>query len=320
MKRYICAMLACFACTAAALTLLTDTYARQQNTVVWNKMLYGSETTADGTGPGLLYYGGQTVLLSKDGPYEIELDTECAIVADGLSAQITKSEENKYILTIQKSEETGIKDPFVTVTSGERSATFVYVSDSESSDDKNSFEATTQFNEGVPIRVIAKDGPVTLTGLPEKTRYTVDGESYVLYDGGSIKLDAYAICEIDLSIAGIKDDIKLTSGNHSKTVKYVPLPTYKEDGNPIFLSDTVSLPVEYKWGEVEPTVIISHLVKGEDTVIWEEDTVVTAERSDEEKILLAANGAAAGTYKAEIDWHGYVAIEITFYIRYSSID
>ncbi len=335
MKKYICAMLACFACTAAVVTLLPENYARQQNTVVWNtQLLLDGEATADEPVHGLLAYGGQTVFLSKDEPYEIELDTECEITADGLNAQITKADENKYILTIEKNEEIQETEetekneeetnkPFVTVTSGERSATFVYVSDSETSDDENvtdnNFNVTSQFNEKLPIGVTAGDAPVMLTGLPEKTRYTVDSMSYVLYDGGNIKLAAKAVCKIDLSIAGIKDDIILTSGEHSETVRYVPLPTYKEDGIPIFLSDTVSLPVEYRWGEIEPTVKIFRLVKGEDAITWEADTSVTAGSSDEGKLLLMANGAAAGTYKAEVDWHGNEAMDITFYIRYSNI-
>lgn len=349
LKKYVCAGLMCMLMLAASASLLSPAYARLQNTAVWSaEMLPRSDAEAEPElKTDLLIEGGQTVLLSKNEPYSIELElfapdsevSDLEITEQNCKAAIVKSPDNsdKYIFTIEKTEDPDTGEDSAhsaTLTwnyKGKKlSATFEYMSepqpDTGSTDKKAELRGlSAQYNENVPISFTVGEAPVILAmkngeNFPPKLRYTVNEKSVVLYDGGRISLEAGDTCYLDFSMTDFRQNVVLSAGDYEAEVAYLPVPALQRDSAPLIMSgETLELPVSFMWGDTEAFVKIYRLIPAEDGVQWQEYDKITAQTSDNGNIQLTSNNSPSGTYKIVINWHHSHTIETNFYIRCTGI-
>ena len=164
-----------------------------------------------------------------------------------------------------------------------------------------------------------------VSGFPAMTKYTVNGQTYLLYDDGSIRIPAGKDAVIDLSKTGIAADLTLNAGGEKNhIVKYVELPAILEENYQlVFGKEGGKLPISRKWGILESTITIEHLTESEDDSIpvWEAVENVKTTVDDKENLQITPEEAPAGTYRAVVSWNeGGITLnwmEIPFFIQYT---
>lgn len=338
MKKYICAALLCVSALAIAAQLLPPAFARQQSTATWSaELMPRSDETEIKT--DLLVEGGQTVLLSKDEEYKIEMELWAPDLNEGdfgitlnnsIASFVKKAgSENKYIFSIEKNPDGASEEQTVSATlkwtykEKEFSETFVYRNEEEKTAEGKAelSGVSAQFNEDVPVSFTVGAAPVSLQmnggGFPRKMRYTVNGVAYVLLDGGNINLGAGERCTLDFSMTDVRNNITLTG--YGKAIEYVPFPVLDRSAPLIMDNAELELPVSYKWGTIVPSVKIYRLTAADDGIRWQECDKITVQ--DNGKVLLKrkSDDVPAGTYKAVINWNSSHIIETNFYICHSGI-
>lgn len=191
-----------------------------------------------------------------------------------------------------------------------------------------------QYNTSNKITIKAGEDDCSITlgtaSFPAKTEYIINNESYLLYEDGSIYLNANEQAEIDLSETSLNTAINIvTNGENTYQIEYVENPVINESEQPIITGSsgkTISVP--YVWGKINPTIkcyqLTSEKKDNASVLNWTEVTTinVTADASGGIKIVPA--NAAAGSYKLSISWvenditlH---SMEIPFFIQYESVN
>ena len=171
----------------------------------------------------------------------------------------------------------------------------------------------------------AADTECILSGFPEMTQYTIEGQSYLLYSSGYITVPAGKEVEVDLSMTEWEEDIILQTGGEAVyTIKYVELPEILEAVTPLIVNEEGNtIAITKTWGTIEPTITIEHLTVSEEETAWETNEIVTAQVDDEGKIHLMPNQTMAGTYRIIVSWieneNTLYQMEIPFFIQYKSV-
>lgn len=161
-----------------------------------------------------------------------------------------------------------------------------------------------------------------LGGFPAMTRYTLDEQTYLLYQGGSIILPAGKTIQIDLSLTNFKEDLVLTSGKDTAhTIKYVELPQISQESFPLIIAtETETIPFNCIWGELEPVIKAEHLVEDGEALIWKEIENITFEPDENGRLRVMSDQAKAGTYRITVSWIEneitLYQMEIPFFIQY----
>ena len=204
-------------------------------------------------------------------------------------------------------------------------------------------QVPTQYHPAVMIPVVngAAESELTNNGaeFPAMTRYTMDGKTHVLYDGGTITIPAEKKIYLDLSKAEEPADEEVTedpaveeeaaeeatepeteppvaeeedrtlvliAGGVKKPVAYAEAPTFDKAQTPVIVRGmSFTLPGAYLWSGIAPTVSVEQLCVEGRELVW---TAMDAARwnitASETQLSLTALGAPlrAGTYRLILTW------------------
>lgn len=184
----------------------------------------------------------------------------------------------------------------------------------------------TQYNRQLPITIVSGTETTVLQlnegNFPAFTKYSVNGTTNVLYDGGVIELDGNTTAEIDLSETEVSGEININTTQQSYILKEVNTVVLNNDSQPFIIKDILELPVNYLWGQLEPVIKTEQLTVADNQMSWTETNSVTYEKSSSGNIQLKNNNAEAGTYMLTVLWIENEVIlyqlEIPFFVRYDS--
>ena len=204
-------------------------------------------------------------------------------------------------------------------------------------------QVPTQYHPAVMIPVVngAAESELTNNGadFPAMTRYTIDGKTHILYDGGTITIPAEKKIYLDLSKAEEPADEEVTedpaveeeaaeeatepeteppvteeedqtlvliAGGHENPIAYAEAPTFDKAQTPVIGSGTSFVfPVTHLWNGLTPTVSVEQLCVEGRELVW---TAMDAARwnitASETQLSLTALGAPlrAGTYRLILTW------------------
>lgn len=200
-----------------------------------------------------------------------------------------------------------------------------------------------QYHPAVMIPVVngAAESELTNSGadFPAMTRYTMDGKTHILYDGGTITIPAEKKIYLDLSeveepaneeatedpaveeetteeatetvteppVAEEEDQtLVLIAGDHANPIAYAEAPTFDKAQTPVIVQGmSFTLPGAYLWSGIAPTVSVEQLCVEGRELVW---TAMDAARwnitASETQLSLTALGAPlhAGTYRLILAW------------------
>lgn len=200
-----------------------------------------------------------------------------------------------------------------------------------------------QYHPAVMIPVVngAAESELTNNGaeFPAMTRYTMDGKTHILYDGGTITIPAEKKIYLDLSKAEDPTDEEVTedpaveeeateetteteteppvaeeedqtlvliAGGHANPIAYAEAPTFDKAQTPVIVQGmSFTLPGAYLWSGIAPTVSVEQLCVEGRELVW---TAMDAARwnitASETQLSLTALGAPlrAGTYRLILAW------------------
>lgn len=204
-------------------------------------------------------------------------------------------------------------------------------------------QVPTQYHPAVMIPVVngAAESELTNNGadFPAMTRYTMDGKTHILYDGGTITIPAEKKIYLDLSKAEEPADEEVTedpaveeeaaeettetvteppvaeeedqtlvliAGDHENLIAYAEAPTFDKAQTPVIVQGmSFTLPGAYLWSGIAPTVSVEQLCVEGRELVW---TAMDAARwnitASETQLSLTALGAPlrAGTYRLILTW------------------
>jgi len=171
--------------------------------------------------------------------------------------------------------------------------------------------------------------------FPAMTRYTIgDGRSWVLYDGGTIRIPAKTAFSVDLSLTELNDNaskqgsepedgslglleavdssetektkLEIKAGRNTHNLEYVEVPTTKATGMPFVLTkESVVLNVPYQWGNAVPSAVIEQLKLQDGKLEWvaADDFFTVAPSTTGNEIMISKVGLpVAGTYRIKLSW------------------
>ena len=184
----------------------------------------------------------------------------------------------------------------------------------------------------IPIALYTPEGDVTLQRnggkFPAGTRYTIEGQRYILARENELRLPSTIAALLDLSLAFEESDapgvLQFTDGYGSRELEYCALPIVAVDENPIVTGDMpLMIPMRYWWGSVIPEIKIEQLTTTDDGLIWTENTLISCSGDpDTGYIQMTPRGALSGTYKVSMVWKDalteYYRIEFPFYVFYEN--
>lgn len=200
-----------------------------------------------------------------------------------------------------------------------------------------------QYHPAVMIPVVNGTAESELTNngadFPAMTRYTMDGKTHILYDGGTITIPAEKKIYLDLSKAEEPADEEVTedpaveeeaaeetteteteppvteeedqtlvliAGDHANPIAYAEAPTFDKVQTPVIVQGmSFTLPGAYLWSGIAPTVSVEQLCVEGRELVW---TAMDAARwnitASETQLSLTALGAPlrAGTYRLILTW------------------
>jgi len=200
-----------------------------------------------------------------------------------------------------------------------------------------------QYHPAVMIPVVNGTAESELTNngaeFPAMTRYTMDGKTHILYDGGTITIPAEKKIYLDLSKAEEPTDEEVTedpaveeeaaeetteteteppvaeeedqtlvliAGDHENRIVYAEAPTFDKAQTPVIVQGmSFALPGAYLWSGIAPTVSVEQLCVEGRELVW---TAMDAARwnitASETQLSLTAVGAPlrAGTYRLILTW------------------
>ena len=184
-----------------------------------------------------------------------------------------------------------------------------------------------QYHLNGTIELVNNQETETIIGkFPEMTGYELDGKHFLLYEGGYIRLSAGEKIKLDISNTGSKQDLVFYSaGAKEYQIIYTEAPDKLTKSQLLLVhNEEVSLPVNYRWGELTPVVMIEQLKKGEEGLDWNGVETITYSKGEHGEIKLVPNNPSAGTYRALISWIEkdveLYEVEIPFYVQYRSAD
>lgn len=204
-------------------------------------------------------------------------------------------------------------------------------------------QVPTQYHPAVMIPVVNGTAESELTNngadFPAMTRYTMDGKTHVLYDGGTITIPAEKKIYLDLSKAEEPADEEVTedpaveeeaaeeatepeteppvteeedqtlvliAGDHENPIAYAEAPTFDKAQTPVIVQGmSFTLPGAYLWSGIAPTVSVEQLCVEGGELVW---TAMDAARwnitASETQLSLTALGVPlrAGTYRLILAW------------------
>lgn len=184
----------------------------------------------------------------------------------------------------------------------------------------------------IPIALYTPEGDVTLQRnggkFPAGTRYTIEGQRYILARENELRLPSTIAALLDLSLAFAESDapgvLQFTDGYGSRELEYCALPIVAVDENPIVTGDMpLMIPMRYWWGSVVPEIKIEQLTTTDAGLIWAENTLISCSGDpDTGYIQMTPCGALSGTYKVSMVWKDtlteYYRIEFPFYVFYEN--
>ena len=204
-------------------------------------------------------------------------------------------------------------------------------------------QVPTQYHPAVMIPVVNGTAESELTNngadFPAMTRYTMDGKTHILYDGGTITIPAEKKIYLDLSKAEEPTDEEVTedpaveeeateetteteteppgaeeedqtlvliAGGHENPIAYAEAPNFDKAQTPVIVQGmSFTLPGAYLWSGIAPTVSVEQLCVEGRELVW---TAMDAARwnitASETQLSLTALGAPlrAGTYRLILAW------------------
>lgn len=188
----------------------------------------------------------------------------------------------------------------------------------------------TQYAKDLPIWVTAgEEGAVIQLGegdFPTKTKYTVNGVTTVLSNGGKIVLKSGEIATVDLSQTEISDTIVFNTGGGTYTLEYAQLPKLAVTDIPLLMTeDTVTIPAKYMWGDLEPEITVQELQVDENGVLsFVGNNLFVWQKAADENIQIDSLGANAGTYLITVDWQDseqiLYSLETTVFLQRDLLD
>lgn len=220
-----------------------------------------------------------------------------------------------------------------------------------------------QYHPAVMIPVVngAAESELTNNGadFPAMTRYTMDGKTHILYDGGTITIPAEKKIYLDLSKAEEPADEEVTedpaveeetteeatetvteppvaeedqtlvliAGGHENPIAYAEAPNFDKAQTPVIVQGmSFTLPGAYLWSGIAPTVSVEQLCVEGRELVW---TAMDAARwnitASETQLSLTAVGAPlrAGTYRLILAWTEnetpLYSLQTEFYVRSENI-
>ncbi len=208
------------------------------------------------------------------------------------------------------------------------SATFVINEESEEEEILGDLQyCPSQYHPTGVIELINNQETETVIGkFPAMTSYIIDREKFLLYDGGNIKLSAGAKIKLDFSNTELAQDLAFCSGGGTDyTITYTDTPYKTNTAQLLIIQEKEkSLPVSYKWGAIEPIVIIEQLTVEDDELKWIAVETITHSQDENGNIKVIPNYPEAGTYRVKALWIEseitLYQVEISFYVQYGSAD
>lgn len=167
----------------------------------------------------------------------------------------------------------------------------------------------------------------TIVGdFPAMTKYTVGEDSYLLYDGGKVRIPAGGKLELDLSGTQLEKELEFYSfAGTAYSVKHVEKPD-KLDNTPMIIVDGTekTLPVSYRWGEIIPVITIEHLTVSKEGLKWNTVESIICKEDSSGKIQMIPKSPEAGTYRIKVLWNeneiSLYHLNIPFYVQCASGD
>lgn len=270
---------------------------------------------------------------------EINSDGENTI---NLSLEVKNSIEKEVELdgqtvteTVSRSTDTGVA---VAVSYGEKTLTadfkipLVNQTDDDTTGELSICPSLYTIEKPIVVKAGNDDCSINLgsCSFPAKTEYKINDESYLLYEGGEIFLNANEQAEIDLSKTGLNTTIEIVSNGENKyPLNYVEVSKLPEAELPVVVdTNGTVISVPYVWGSISPTIKIYQLTseKTEEISVlkWTEVKTVNVTADASGGIKIVPNEAEAGSYKLSISWveneitlH---SMEIPFFVQYEAVN
>ena len=192
-------------------------------------------------------------------------------------------------------------------------------------------EITKWYGKDIPIyitldgaaRIKYYEGEDTPGEFPPMTRYSVDEDRTVLYDGGYIIVGSSGTVRLDFSDTDVGEDIGFNTDSSDFQTEEEALPQWKTR-LPIVLDDTAKAVLNtYTMENTTPDITVERLVRDENSVLtWEETYLVICTENSDGEAVLNAYEAPAGTYRIIFEWsyrgRTLYKTERNFFIVYSS--